>query len=334
MSKIGNFYGSLPGKTLAKNYLINGNFDIWQRGTSQTLNAYGSDDRWRNDSIGTTKVHSRQSFTLGQTDVPGNPKYYSRTVVTSVAGASNYCHKFQNVEFVYSLSGRQATVSFWAKADTVKNIGVRLYQYFGAGGSPSTFVECPWAKLIALTTVWKKYTATFSVPSIAGKTLGTDNGDALVLSFGFDANPSLGAAYAGLGHQSGTFDIAQVQLEEGSVATEFAQRTVSEELALCQRYFQKSGILYGYAASSAWIFVHYSAIREFRTYPVATLTTTSPTGESPPWITSVNSTASILDGTHIPYSTTKFDITVGGFTGLIPGYPASLFSPIYFDAEL
>ena len=55
-----------------KNRIINGNFDVWQRATSQTSSGYGSDDRWTNSNTGSTKTHSRQTFDLGQTDVPGN----------------------------------------------------------------------------------------------------------------------------------------------------------------------------------------------------------------------------------------------------------------------
>jgi hypothetical protein len=70
-----------------RNKIINGNFDIWQRGTNQTANGYGSADRWACTSIGTTKSISRQGFAPGQTEVPGNPKYFMRHVVSSVADA-------------------------------------------------------------------------------------------------------------------------------------------------------------------------------------------------------------------------------------------------------
>ena len=53
-----------------KNWIINGMFDVWQRGTSQTSIGYGSDDRWQNAHQVSTKTHSRQAFIVGQTDVP------------------------------------------------------------------------------------------------------------------------------------------------------------------------------------------------------------------------------------------------------------------------
>lgn len=227
-----------PGFTGFRNKIINGNFDVWQRATSQTSNGYGSDDRWLNGNIGSTKTHSRQNFVLGQTEVPGNPQFYSRTVVTSVAGAANYVQKAQRIEYVKTLSGKTATLSFWAKADAAKNIAVHLRQGFGTGGSPSATVDGIGTQLILLSTSWAKYTITFNVPSISGKTLGSDSNDSLAVVLWFDAGSNYAIASASLGQQSGTFDIAQVQLEEGSVATAFEDRPVEVELSLCHRYFR------------------------------------------------------------------------------------------------
>ncbi len=232
---------SQPGAFMFRNKIINGNFDIWQRGTSQTTSGYGSADRWRNLNNGSTKTASQQAFTPGQTDVPNNPKYFLRHVVTSVAGASNYVVTYQPIEGVETLAGTTATLSFWAKADANKNIAVEFGQYFGSGGSPSSQVSGIGSQLVALTTSWTKYTITLDIPSISGKTLGTDGNDWLSMSFWFDAGSSNDSRSASLGQQSGTFDIAQVQLEEGSSATPFEQRFYETELLLCQRYCQTIG---------------------------------------------------------------------------------------------
>jgi hypothetical protein len=78
------------------------------------------------------------------------------------------------------------------------------------------------------------------MPSCAGKTIGTDNNDRFLAVFWFDAGSNFNDRTASLGQQSGTFDITQVQLEEGPFATPFERRPIVNELKLCQRYFQKS----------------------------------------------------------------------------------------------
>lgn len=224
-----------------KNKIINGNFDIWQRGTSSNVNSYLA-DRWQNEVVGTTFTASRQAFTLGQTSVPNEPSFFHRTVVSSVAGVSNYCLLRQPIESVRTLAGKTATLSFWAKADSSKNIAVEFIQTSGSGGSPSggsTGATNGLTRTFALTSSWQKFTTTVSIPSISGYTLGTNNDDHIRVQFWFDAGTNFNSRTNSLGQQSGTFDIAQVQLEEGNVATPFEVRPQGLELSLCQRYFFK-----------------------------------------------------------------------------------------------
>jgi len=260
----------------SKNALINGNFDIWQRGTSQTGYGYGygSDDRWLNVASGSTSVHSQQAFALGQTDVPNNPKYYSRTVVTSVAGAGNYVLKSQRIEDVSSFSGETVTLSFWAKADATKNIATGFVQYMGSGGTPSAHVTNIGVTTHALTTSWTKFTATVAIPSVSGKTVGTNGDHSLHFEFWFDAGSTFDGRTNSLGQQSGTFDIAQVQIEKGSTATEFERRHYADELALCERYYQRIHALMfsGNVTSGGYYYVSTQLRTEMRTAPSATVT--------------------------------------------------------------
>lgn len=235
-----------------KNHIINGNFDIWQRGTSQATSEYGSDDRWNNSNVGSTKTHSRQTCT----DIERalfNAQYYSRTVVSSVPGTSNQAVKFQAIEDVTKLAGKTVTLSFWAKADSTKNIAIEFGQLFGSGGTPSEVVLGNNVTTFTLTSTWQKFTKTLTFPSIVGKTLGTDGvhtSDSRV-HFWFESGSNYSARTNSLGQQSGTFDIAQVQLEEGSVATPFEQRPIGLELSLCQRYYELlNGVFIGYVASA------------------------------------------------------------------------------------
>ena len=208
-----------------RNVIINGNFDIWQRGTSTTgalSNSYASADRWMfNTRSLTTRNISRQSFTTGQSDVPGNPKYYLRFEASNDSGTYG-AYIMQRIEDVRVGSGEDVTVSFYAKANSGGgSFTVGFSQQFGSGGSSATDVN---AGSFIPTSSWKKYSFTTSLPSISGKTIGTNNYLRLDIRF-----PSNTAA---------TLDVSQVQVERGGNATEFEHRSYGEELALCQRYCQ------------------------------------------------------------------------------------------------
>ncbi|MGY6705929.1 hypothetical protein [Roseinatronobacter sp.] len=220
-----------------RNVIINGNFDIWQRGTSFSGAGYGA-DRWVNLVGGSSATQSRQSFVLGQTDVPNEPVYFCRTVVSSVTGAGSFACLAQFVESVRTFAGQTVTVSFWVKADASKKIVVEFVQNFGSGGSPSTVVDAIGTTEVSIGTSWQKVTVTANIPSIGGKSLGTNNNDRLDLIIWFDAGSNFDARTDSLGHQSGTFDIAQVQLEAGPIATPFERRDRGFEELLCQRYYQ------------------------------------------------------------------------------------------------
>jgi hypothetical protein len=228
------------GAFMFRNKIINGNFDIWQRGTSQTSSGYGSADRWENFNTGSTKTTSQQTFTVGQTEVPNNPKYYLRNVITTGGGVNDRVLSNQKIEDVTALAGKTLTFSFWAKADSAKNIATEVVQNFGTGGSPSATVTGIQVKTHNLTTSWQKFTDTISIPSISGKTIGSDENHYMSFAFWFDAGSSYNSRTNSLGNQSGTFDIAQFQLEEGTAATPFEHRPIGMELSLCQRYYQKS----------------------------------------------------------------------------------------------
>jgi hypothetical protein len=202
-----------------RNKIINGDFGIWQRGTSFTANQSYNADRWTSgwDSSPTVTI-SRQSFTAGAAPVSGyENSFFHRTAVTSASSMTLLDTK-QYIEDVRTFAGQTVTVSFWAKADASRNINIFLLQNFGSGGSGDVTTS---STTIAATTSWTRFTASFNVASISGKTIGSSSYLALYLRYP-------GSTF--------TIDIWGVQVEAGSSASAFEQRPVGTELALCQRY--------------------------------------------------------------------------------------------------
>jgi hypothetical protein len=209
-----------------RNAIINGNFNIWQRGTSfasSTSNTYTADRWYANRSNGTSSV-SRQSFSTGELSIPGygSPEYFLRHDVTI---GNDYTEIQQRIEDVRTFAGQTVTLSFWAKGTNPGDgsYSARLAQNFGTGGSPTLQTSF---NPITVTSSWARYSATVTLPSIVGKTIGAESLLQLVIG---QSNSTSTAAW--------TLDIWGVQLEVGTVATPFEHRPIGTELALCQRYY-------------------------------------------------------------------------------------------------
>jgi hypothetical protein len=273
-----------------RNKVINGDFEVAKRSTSVVAGAGFKylTDRWARVSAVSTMAYAQQEFAAGVTTPPGNPRYYGRFTVASTAGATNYAALYHAMEDVRTLSGKTVTVTFYAKADASKNIGFELYQWFGLGGSPSSAITGIGAQQCALTTSWQRFDILVNVPSIAGKTRGTDNSDHLELVFWFDAGSTFASRASSIGQQSGTFDIAHVSIVEGDARQEtdpFSARNYVQEEMLCRRYFQSytDVICAGYAAAGVQVFGEFPLsppMREGNASPVFTLSGISYTNAS------------------------------------------------------
>ena len=297
---------------LGKNRIINGNFDFWQRGTTASYSVTSSQylaDRWLMRTTATANVTtSRQSFTLGQTDVPNNPKYFYRWDITSHTAGTGILE--YRIEDVSTFAGNTCTLSFYAKCNTPQTLSNSYLQVFGTGGSADVTTS---GSSFSLTTAWQKFTATFTLPSISGKTIAGGN-DHLGLRFIMPATVC-------------TVDIAQVQLEAGESATEFEHRPYTTELQLCQRYYEVTS---AYFLASEWYASGGSQAQHVNVgYAVAKRTT--PTVVLPSTTASVNLAAQPVARTQ---STDSFGLwaasAAAGFTYWL--YDASKF--VTSSAEL
>jgi hypothetical protein len=205
-----------------RNRIINGQFDVWQRGTSFSVtggvNLYNA-DRFMTEGYGHNYTASRQTFTAGQTDVPGYPTYYLRLASTTVVSAGQYFALVQRVETPEVVTGYGTyTLSFWVRASS-GTVAASAFTYGINGAS----VSSP-----ALTTTWQKLTVTATVAT-AGSYL------------------TQYLLYFGVGKGNVSIDIANVQLEYGSVATVFEKKPYALEYEMCLRYYEVLDSNYSFA---------------------------------------------------------------------------------------
>lgn len=219
-----------------RNKIINGNFDIWQRGVGAFTATGYTADRWGLLN-GAGASNSLSRVATGANSIYYGGAQYALSWTRSVAG-TNASRLVQKIEDVWTLAGKRLTISFWAASGVPTEIEAAFTQFFGTGGTPSASVTVP-TQQFSLTGSPKKFTATFDVPSIAGKTLGTTDDDCLwfVLRRPHDSqNPTA------------LVNITHVSVVEGDATAEedpFSPRHPQQELALCQRYYETGVHLVG-----------------------------------------------------------------------------------------
>ena len=245
-----------------RNLIINGAMQVAQRGTSFTgQGANGSPyftDRWYVFSGGT----SAGRFTATQeaiTDLSGFTqalKLDCTTADTSI-GADEQLTVIQAVEaqnlqhLKFGTSDAvPLTYSFYAKANAAKTYIAELYAIDGTAKSQSHAFN--------VTTSWQRFEITFSATGADAATIDNNNGVGLYVNINLHSGSNLtsgtinstwAAATQANRHvgcdsfyssTDNTFFLTGAQLEVGEQATPFEHRSFGDDLAMCQRYFQKS----------------------------------------------------------------------------------------------
>jgi len=207
-----------------KNLLINGDFRVSQRGDYTSVTALASAiyylDRW---------VAYRSNINGTLQTVPATINGISKTAyrlvaTNSVSGELAMQQRLENQDIP---NGSTVTLSAWVKSDT--NAGLRYYN--GASWSNITphSGSGEWEKLSVTYSV-ANTTSYYAVQVITNTT-----------------------------HTNSYFEFTDVQLELGSVATDFEHRSYGEELALCQRYYVKQYGAWSFQGSR-WVNEHFCSI--------------------------------------------------------------------------
>jgi hypothetical protein len=269
---------------VGRNLIHNSGFTIAQRGAGPftTQNGLWTLDRWNlytaTDTFSVSQVAMADSdrATIGDEAA----QFMLRNVFTGNAGAAAFQILYQTIEGVRRLSGKTVTLSFWATASAAGvKLGATLDQAFGSGGSPSATVSGV-GQSVTLTAVWARYSLTFSVPSTAGKTLGTNNDNGTIINFCYSSGSNNAAHYGSPGVQSGTVYLWGVQLEIAQPGqtqpTPLEKRDPVYELQQCQRFYQTGGFSQqGATQATAVVQATYSLATPMRAPPLITPTYTA-----------------------------------------------------------
>jgi hypothetical protein len=248
---------SINGGQLAgfRNRIINGACDIAQRGLSVAVPnntfTYGGPDRFMaaNSNGGGQFTQSQASLTF-QGVARNSVRHTVNTAITSRATTNRWEGIQQFIEGfnAFDLRGKQSSLSFIFNTNVSGSYSVAIRD----GNSSQSYVTTITA--VANTPQLVKIPVA-AIPTAANVPIS--NGIGLILSVGFlntgvfqtetlnawqTGNFISASGATNWGATAGNFiELTELQIEEGSVATPFERRSYGAELALCQRYFYRSG---------------------------------------------------------------------------------------------
>lgn len=247
---------AIIGMSGRKNLIINGDFKVDQRGGTHTTKSDYTLDRWK------FQTDLLDQYTHNVTQSTDAPPGFLNSLAIAVTASESGIASTEDLalsQFIEAQSCQVAelgmTLSFWVKSNVTGTFAVHVNAIDPNKIYPSTYsIDHP--------NVWEK--KTIVIPPLR-HTINSDNGQGIRLSFitisgtayslGDDINEwntytsSLFAAQhqAQVSNNADTWKVTGVQLEAGSVATPFEQRSYGEELALCQRYYyQWTGSVYDF----------------------------------------------------------------------------------------
>lgn len=240
-----------------RNLVINGAFQVAQRGDTSTAGGYQTVDRWKalfGGSIGMTQ--SQTQLTSGTPYDEGFRDSFKVAVNTASNAANDYLQMQTTLEaqdvaqsgWKYEDPSHSLTCSFWVKSSLAGTYNVQ-YRAMDIG-------DFYFNRAFTVTAnTWTKVTHT--IPGHASLVFNNDNGEGLkiviVQHYGtqYTANTVSNDTWFSLSNSNyfpdfaqnfgntanATFEITGVQLEVGSKSTPFEHRSYGDELARCLRYF-------------------------------------------------------------------------------------------------
>jgi hypothetical protein len=208
-------------------------------------------DRWRL-LVGAVSPVFTVTQGLGPTGAGKSLKYATTTASTTTV-ANTYVQVTQNIEGLNlqalakgTSSAKSVTLSFWVKANQTGTYAVNLWDGTGVRQNSASYT-------VSTANTWEKKSIVLG-PDTTG-TINNDNTVGLALNFIFAAGSSYTGGSTGVSAHTGGapnyapnqsvnvaanvgdyWEVAEVQMEVGSVATDFEHRSYGEILADCQRY--------------------------------------------------------------------------------------------------
>jgi hypothetical protein len=233
--------------TVQENPILNSAFQIWQRGTSITMDtAKYVSDRWQGYRAGGGATTSRQ-VTGDTTNLPFI-QYCARVQRDSGNTSTNGIQIGQSLETLNSIpfAGKTITFSFYARAGanyspTSSALSLTLVSGTGtdqnAGTTGFTGSATVISQTATLTTTWQRFTYSGSVAATATE-----------LGFYFNAAPT------GTAGANDYYEVTGAQIDIGSVALPFRTYagTIQGELAACQRYYYLHATGVGQDIAAGW----------------------------------------------------------------------------------